>query len=156
MILSAFERLVAIRYLRARRQEGFISIVALFSFIGILLGVGVLIVTMAVFNGFHHDLLSRILGVTSHVTVVAQGVAIEDYDALDREIAKVPGVTQVTPLIEGQIMATANGRGYGALVRGRRTSQSGIPAGRGHGLRHGAADEGLSGGRHYRDRPLRI
>ena len=118
MILSAFERLVAIRYLRARRQEGFISIVALFSFIGILLGVGVLIVTMAVFNGFHHDLLSRILGVTSHVTVVAQGVAIEDYDALDREIAKVPGVTQVTPLIEGQIMATANGRGYGALVRG--------------------------------------
>ncbi len=118
MILSAFERLVAIRYLRARRQEGFISIVALFSFIGILLGVGVLIVTMAVFNGFHHDLLSRILGVTSHVTVVAQGVAIEDYDALDREIAKVPGVTQVTPLIEGQLMATANGRGNGALVRG--------------------------------------
>jgi len=118
MILSAFERLVAIRYLRARRQEGFISIVALFSFIGILLGVGVLIVTMAVFNGFHHDLLSLILGVTSHVTVVAQGVAIEDYDALDREIAKVPGVTQVTPLIEGQLMATANGRGNGALVRG--------------------------------------
>ncbi|MBE9553217.1 MAG: lipoprotein-releasing ABC transporter permease subunit [Proteobacteria bacterium] len=118
MILSAFERLVAIRYLRARRQEGFISIVALFSFIGILLGVGVLIVTMAVFNGFHHDLLSRILGVTSHVTVVAQGVAIEDYDELDQKIAKVPGVTQVTPLIEGQLMATANGRGSGALVRG--------------------------------------
>ena len=118
MLLSAFERLVAIRYLRARRQEGFISIVALFSFIGILLGVGVLIVTMAVFNGFHHDLLSRILGVTSHVTVVAQGAAIRDYDKLDQEIAKIPGVTQVTPLIEGQLMATANGRGYGALVRG--------------------------------------
>jgi lipoprotein-releasing system permease protein len=118
MILSAFERLVAIRYLRARRQEGFISIVALFSFIGILLGVGVLIVTMAVFNGFHHDLLSRILGVTSHVTVVAQGAAIQDYDALDQEIAKVPGVRQVTPLIEGQLMATANGRGNGAIVRG--------------------------------------
>src|SRR6056300_1622326 len=101
MILSAFERLVAIRYLRARRQEGFISIVALFSFIGILLGVGVLIVTMAVFNGFHHDLLSRILGVTSHVTVVAQGAAIQNYDALDRDISMVPGVTQVTPLIEG-------------------------------------------------------
>ncbi|MEN8195692.1 MAG: lipoprotein-releasing ABC transporter permease subunit [Pseudomonadota bacterium] len=118
MILSAFERLVAIRYLRARRQEGFISIVALFSFIGILLGVGVLIVTMAVFNGFHHDLLSRILGVTSHVTIVAQGAAIQDYDELDQAIAKVPGVTQVTPLIEGQLMATANGRGNGAIVRG--------------------------------------
>ncbi|MDH5558918.1 MAG: ABC transporter permease, partial [Alphaproteobacteria bacterium] len=118
MILSAFERLVAVRYLRARRQEGFISIVAMFSFIGILLGVGVLIVTMAVFNGFHHDLLSRILGVTSHITVVAQGVAIEDYDDLDKRIAGVPGVIGVTPLIEGQLMATANGRGNGALVRG--------------------------------------
>ena len=118
MAFSSFERLVAIRYLRARRQEGFISIVALFSFIGILLGVGVLIVTMAVFNGFHHDLLSRILGVTSHVTVVAEGVAIEDYDKLDQQIAKLPGVVQVTPLIEGQVMATANRRGKGALVRG--------------------------------------
>lgn len=118
MILSPFERLVAIRYLRARRQEGFISIVAMFSFIGILLGVGVLIVTMAVFNGFHHDLLSRILGVTSHVTVMAQRVAIEDYDKVEQEIAKLPGVTGVMPLIEGQLMATANGRGNGALVRG--------------------------------------
>jgi lipoprotein-releasing system permease protein len=118
MAFSPFERLVAVRYLRARRQEGFISVVALFSFIGILLGVGVLIVTMAVFNGFHHDLLSRILGVTSHVTVVAQGVAIQDYDELAGEIAKVPGVSQVTPLVEGQVMATANGRGNGAMVRG--------------------------------------
>lgn len=118
MILSPFERLVAVRYLRARRQEGFISIVAMFSFIGILLGVGVLIVTMAVFNGFHHDLLSRILGVTSHVTVMAQRVAIEDYDKIEQEIAKFPGVTGVMPLIEGQLMATANGRGNGALVRG--------------------------------------
>lgn len=118
MAFSSFERLVAVRYLRARRQEGFISIVALFSFIGILLGVGVLIVTMAVFNGFHHDLLSRILGVTSHVTVIAQGVAIEKYDELADRIETVPGVTQVTPLIEGQVMATANRRGNGALVRG--------------------------------------
>jgi lipoprotein-releasing system permease protein len=118
MAVSPFERLVAFRYLRARRQEGFISVVALFSFIGILLGVGVLIVTMAVFNGFHHDLMARILGVTSHVTVIAQGQAIKDYDELEKEIAKVPGVTQVTPLVEGQVLATANGRGYGAIVRG--------------------------------------
>jgi lipoprotein-releasing system permease protein len=111
MSFSHFERLVAVRYLRARRQEGFISVVALFSFIGILLGVGVLIVTMAVFNGFHHDLLSRILGVTSHVTVIAQGVAIDEYDKLDAEIATVPGVTQVTPMVKGEVMVTANGRG---------------------------------------------
>lgn len=111
MVLSPFERLVAVRYLRARRQEGFISVVALFSFIGILLGVGVLIVTMAVFNGFHHDLMSRILGVTSHVTVIAQGVAIDEYDKLDAEIAAVPGVLQVTPMVKGEVMVTANGRG---------------------------------------------
>lgn len=118
MAYSAFERLVAVRYLRARRQEGFISIVALFSFIGILLGVGVLIVTMAVFNGFHHDLLSRILGVTSHVTVIARGVAIQDYDELAAEIGKVPGVVQATPLIQGQVMVTARGQGGFGLVRG--------------------------------------
>lgn len=141
MAFSSFERLVAVRYLRARRQEGFISIVALFSFIGILLGVGVLIVTMAVFNGFHHDLLSRILGVTSHVTVVARGTAIENYNEMDKEISKLPGVVQVTPLIEGQAMATANGRGSGALVRGMTAEKLGEREMLAKGLTPGALEE---------------
>lgn len=117
MAFSAFERMVAVRYLRARRQEGFISIVAMFSFIGILLGVGVLIVTLAVFNGFHHDLLARVLGVTSHVTVIGRG-PIQEFTWMATEIRKVPGVVQATPMIQGQVLASANGRIGFSVVRG--------------------------------------
>ncbi len=118
MFLSAFERLVAVRYLRARRQEGFISVIAGFSFVGILLGVGVLIVTMAVMNGFRADLLGNILGVTGHLTVTGSREAITDYDAMAAKIAEVENVVAVTPLIDGQVMVTANNRAMGALVRG--------------------------------------
>jgi lipoprotein-releasing system permease protein len=120
MAFSSFERLVAIRYLRARRQEGFISVIAGFSFVGILLGVGTLIVVMSVMNGFRDDLLARILGVNSHVTVVGQKAPISDYDALVGRIGGVPGVVQTTPLVEGQVMVTAHGYGVGAMVRGLR------------------------------------
>ncbi len=120
MILSPFERLVAIRYLGARKQEGFISIVALFSLIGIFLGVGTLIVVMSVMNGFRDDLLARILGVNGHVTVVGQRAPITDFDALVGQISGVPGVVQATPLVEGQVMVTAHGYGVGAMVRGLR------------------------------------
>ncbi len=118
MFLSAFERLVAMRYLRARRQEGFISIIAGFSFVGILLGVGVLIVTMAVMNGFRAELLGNILGVTGHLTVTGSREAIKDYDAMAAKIAELPRVVAVTPIIDGQVMVTANNRAMGALVRG--------------------------------------
>ena len=69
MIFSPFERLVAFRYLRARRQEGFVSVIAVFSLLGIALGVATLIIVMAVMNGFRQELLSRILGVNGHLTV---------------------------------------------------------------------------------------
>jgi lipoprotein-releasing system permease protein len=120
MAFSPFERLVAVRYLRSRRQEGFISVIAAFSFFGILLGVGTLIVVMSVMNGFRDDLLARILGVNGHVTVVGQKAPIVDFDALAEQIHGVPGVAQATPLVEGQVMITANGRGVGAMVRGLR------------------------------------
>ena len=120
MAFSPFERLVAVRYLRSRRQEGFISVIAAFSFIGILLGVGTLIVVMSVMNGFRDDLLARILGVNGHVTVVGQKAPIVDFDALAEQIRDVPGVVQATPLVEGQVMISANGRGVGAMVRGLR------------------------------------
>ena len=117
-MFSGFERLVAMRYLRARRQEGFISVIAGFSFVGILLGVGVLIVTMAVMNGFRADLLGNILGVTGHLTVTGSKEAIADYDAMAAKIAELPRVVAVTPIIDGQVMVTANNRAMGALVRG--------------------------------------
>ncbi|MGH6996272.1 MAG: lipoprotein-releasing system transmembrane subunit LolC, partial [Stellaceae bacterium] len=69
MILGTFERMIAFRYLRSRRQEGFVSVIAVFSLLGIMLGVATLIIVMAVMNGFRADLLGRILGFNGHMTV---------------------------------------------------------------------------------------
>ncbi len=117
-MISAFERLVAFRYLRARRQEGFISVVAWFSLIGIMLGVATLIIVMSVMNGFRGELLSRILGVGGHIEVTGAAGVLPGYDAFAAKIAKLDGVVSVTPLVEGQVMATANGMAGGALVHG--------------------------------------
>lgn len=119
-MLNAFERLVAFRYLRAKRQEGFISVIAWFSLLGISLGVATLIIVMAVMNGFRHELLSRILGLGGHITVSSYERVITDYDETAKSIQGMPGVVQVTPLIEGQVMASANGVASGAAVRGIR------------------------------------
>jgi lipoprotein-releasing system permease protein len=119
-MFSAFERMVAMRYLRARRQEGFISVIAWFSLLGIALGVATLIIVMSVMNGFRHELLTRILGVNGHVKVYAesQGNGLPNFTDLAERVRKVPGVVQVTPMIEGQVMASGNGQAGGALVRG--------------------------------------
>jgi len=121
MIFSAFERMVAMRYLRARRREGFVSVIAGFSLAGIALGVATLIIVMSVMNGFRAELLGRILGLNGHIGVsAALQRGLGDYDRLAAEIRKVDGVTRVTPIIEGQAMATVRGEARGALVRGIR------------------------------------
>ena len=120
MIFGAFERMVAMRYLRARRQEGFVSVIAGFSLLGIALGVATLIIVMSVMNGFRHELLSRILGLNGHLAVYAELGPVLDYDVLAKRIAEVKGVAQATPTVEGQVMATAHGGATGALVRGVR------------------------------------
>jgi lipoprotein-releasing system permease protein len=117
-VISAFERLIAFRYLRARRQEGFISVVAWFSLIGIMLGVATLIIVMSVMNGFRAELLSRILGLNGHLEVTTGTGAVPGYGMFASKIAELKGVVSVTPLVEGQVMATANGLATGALVRG--------------------------------------
>lgn len=71
MIFSKFERLVAKRYLRAKRKEGFISVITGFAFTGIALGVATLIIVMSVMNGFRHELLSRILGINGHIGLMS-------------------------------------------------------------------------------------
>jgi lipoprotein-releasing system permease protein len=120
MIFSAFERMVAFRYLRATREEGFVSVIAGFSLLGIALGVAVLIVVMSVMNGFRAELLARILGVQSHVTVNSAAGPIYDYEALAGRLAAIPGVATVAPMIDGQVFVTANGVGQGAYLRGMR------------------------------------
>ncbi len=122
MIFGAFERMVALRYLRARRKEGFVSVIAGFSLVGIALGVATLIIVMAVMNGFRADILDRILGVNGHINIypAARESMIQDYDAKAKTVAAIPGVANVTPIIEGQVLAASKAAAAGALVRGMR------------------------------------
>ena len=119
-MFSAFEWLVAMRYLRARRAEGFISVIAGFSLLGIALGVATLIVVLSVMNGFRAELLGRILGLNGHILVQGIAAPLEDYDDLASRIAAVGGVVRASPIVEGQVMATSRQFASGALVRGMR------------------------------------
>jgi lipoprotein-releasing system permease protein len=114
------ERLIAGRYLRPRREEGFISVIAAFSLLGIALGVGTLIVVLAVMSGFRAELLGRVLGLNGHLTIQTGPDGLAGFDALAERLRAAGGVVSVTPLVAGQVMASANGVASGALVRGIR------------------------------------
>lgn len=119
---SGFERMVAWRYLRSRRKEAFISVIAGFSFVGIMLGVATLIIVMAVMNGFRTELISRILGINGHMIIQPIDQPLNDYAQLTQRFSAVPGITMALPLVEGQTLASGRqGAGSGALVRGVRT-----------------------------------
>ncbi len=123
-MFTPFERMVAFRYLRARRAEGFISVIAWFSFIGIALGVATLIIVMSVMGGFRVELLGRILGLNGHIGAFATSGELTGYDALAARIRAVPGVVAATPIVEGQALATgASGAASGVLVRGMAPDQ---------------------------------
>jgi lipoprotein-releasing system permease protein len=113
-----FERMLAWRYLFTKRQHGGVALIALISFIGIMLAVAVLIIVMSVMNGFRSELVSRILGFNGHVFVQLDGVPQTEADAVMAAIATVPGVTHAYPLVEGQALISANDRNLGAFVRG--------------------------------------
>lgn len=120
-MFTSVERWIAWRYLKSRRQEGFISVIAWFSLIGIALGVATLIIVMSVMNGFRQELLGRIMGLNGHVVVRAvAGDGIGNFDDLVSRLKSIPEVQLVTPSIEGQVMATAKGTARGAVVRGIR------------------------------------
>ena len=115
---APFEWLLARRYLRARRKEGFISVIAGFSFLGIMLGVATLIIVMAVMNGFRNELIQKILGVNGHVIVYRVAEPFTDYEEASAKLSKVAGVKAVLPLIEGQAMLSTNAITLGGLIRG--------------------------------------
>lgn len=117
-MFGPFERAVAGRYLRARRGERFVSVIAIFSLIGIGLGVATLIIVMAVMNGFRADLMSRILGLNGDLTIYGVTRSITDYENIAKEVAAVPGVRSVTPLIEGQVLLSAGNWNSGGMVHG--------------------------------------
>ncbi|MGN6448425.1 MAG: lipoprotein-releasing ABC transporter permease subunit [Brucella intermedia] len=118
---SAFERMIAWRYLRARRRETFISVIAGFSFTGIMLGVATLIIVMAVMNGFRAELLSRILGINGHLIMQPIDRPLDDYADLIKRIDGISGIRFAIPVVEGQALVQGNiGAGNGALIRGLR------------------------------------
>ncbi|MGB3022639.1 MAG: lipoprotein-releasing ABC transporter permease subunit [Methyloceanibacter sp.] len=117
---SPFEWMVALRYLRARRKEGFISVIAGFSFVGIVLGVATLIIVMAVMNGFRQELFDKMLGLNGHVVVHSLDPNFSNFDTVADKIRSVPGIKYALPLIEGQVMASTPSSSTGALVRGLR------------------------------------
>src|SRR5688572_6864180 len=124
---ALFEWVLAMRYLRARRKEGFISVIAGFSFLGILLGVATLIIVMAVMNGFRNELLGKILGLDGHVVVIRLDDAdFPDYEAYAKKLAAAPTIKHVVPLIETQVMASTPKQAVGVRVRG--ISEEGLKA----------------------------
>ncbi len=120
MAFAAVERLIALRYLRARRDEGFLSIIAGFSLVGIALGVGTLIVVMAVMNGFRVELLRQITSVNGHLAVSGGREPITDYQAIEAKIKAIPGIAGVSPVLEGQAIVAAGDQVRGIMLRGMR------------------------------------
>jgi lipoprotein-releasing system permease protein len=120
-MFTPFEIMVAGRYLRARKAEGFVSVIAAFSFLGIMLGVATLIIVMSVMNGFRAELVGRILGLNGHISVYSQSGPMMDYQAMSLRLLDVNGVTAVFPTIESQALLTVGGAASGAMVRGIST-----------------------------------
>ena len=120
MAFAAVERLIAFRYLRARREEGFISVIAAFSLIGITLGVGTLIVVMSVMNGFRFEMLRQMSSISGQLGVQGSRGGLDATPELLADMTKVPGVLSATPTAEGQVMAVAGDKVRGVVLRGVR------------------------------------
>ncbi|KON64763.1 lipoprotein-releasing system transmembrane protein LolE [Komagataeibacter europaeus] len=117
-MFGPFERMVAGRYLHARRGERFVSVIAIFSLVGIALGVATLIIVMSVMNGFKADLLGRILGLNGDLSVFGVTRTISDYDDVAGRVRRVPGVVSAAPLVESQVLLNSGSYNAGGLVRG--------------------------------------
>src|SRR5882762_5425119 len=119
---APFEWMLSVRYLRARRKEGFISVIAGFSFLGIMLGVATLIIVMAVMNGFRKELLDKILGINGHLLIQPLEQPLTDWEVVSDRVSKVAGVTLAAPVVEGQALASSPFNASGVLVRGVRAA----------------------------------
>ncbi len=117
---APFEWMLSARYLRARRKEGFISVIAGFSFLGIMLGVATLIIVMAVMNGFRSELLGKILGLNGHLLIQPLESPLTDWNEVSERINKVSGIRLAAPVVDGQALASSPFNASGVLVRGIR------------------------------------
>jgi lipoprotein-releasing system permease protein len=119
---APFEWLLSLRYLRARRKEGFISVIALISFVGIMLGVATLIIVMAVMNGFRKELLDKILGLNGHLLIQPLESPLTDWKEVAERLSGVKGIRLAAPIVEGQALASSPFNASGVLVRGIRSA----------------------------------
>ena len=121
-MFRTFEFWVAARYLKSRDGDGFISLIAWFSLIGIALGVATLIIVLSVMNGFRHELLTRVLGINGHISIEAKvgQIGIKNFDEAIQAVSSLPDITHAAAIVEGQVLISGNGRARGALVRGAR------------------------------------
>jgi lipoprotein-releasing system permease protein len=117
---APFEWLLSLRYLRARRKEGFISVIAGFSFLGIMLGVATLIIVMAVMNGFRKELLDKILGLNGHLLVQPLESPLTDWKEVSERINQVKGIRLAAPVVDGMALASSPFNAAGVFVRGIR------------------------------------
>ena len=124
-MFSLPERLIAFRYLRARKREGFVSVISLFSFLGIMLGVATLIIVMSVMNGFRAEFMDRILGLGGHINVYGVSGPIVDYMNTTDKIRTEVGVVNVFPLIDAQVLISQGGMARGAALRGMQPADMG-------------------------------
>src|SRR5438874_11145853 len=153
---APFEWMLSARYLRARRKEGFISVIAGFSFLGIMLGVATLIIVMAVMNGFRKELLSKILGLNGHLLVQPLESPLTDWETVAERVSKVPGVRLAAPIVEGQALASSPFNSAGVLVRGVRAADLGKLPSVANNIRQGTLDgfdegQGVAIGRRLAD-----
>src|ERR1043166_2455083 len=118
---APFEWMLSLRYLRSRRQEGFISVNAGFSFLGIMLGVATLIIVMAVMNGFRKELLDKILGINGHLLIQPLESPMTDWKDVAERISQVAGIRLAAPVVDGQALASSAFNASGVLVRGIRS-----------------------------------
>src|ERR1700744_893644 len=117
---APFEWMLSARYLRARRKEGFISVIAGFSFLGIMLGVATLIIVMAVMNGFRKELLDKILGLNGHILVQPLESPLTDWKDVADRISQVPAIPPAAPVVDGQALSSSPFNASGVFVRGIR------------------------------------
>ena len=143
---SPFEWLIALRYLRARRAQGFVSVIAGFSFVGIMLGVATLIVVMSVMNGFHIELMNKIIGINGHVFLQGVERPLNDYDEVTERLRKVKGVTLALPMVESAAGVSSPYQQTGALVRGIREADIKKLPGISNNVRLGTLDSFDTGG----------
>jgi len=153
---APFEWMVSLRYLRSRRREGFISVIAGFSFLGILLGVATLIIVMAVMNGFRKELLDKILGLNGHLLVQPLEQPLTDWEAVAERLSKVPGIRLAAPIVEGQALASSPFNSAGVLVRGIRSADLGKLTSIANNIKQGTLEgfdigQGLAIGRRLSD-----